>query len=59
MDMEYLDLDEVYKAIRLGTSDAIWKMLTTSLDSCDENFYHYIKLGAKEAMEKFVEYDSD
>lgn len=50
-DMD-LDPEKVYEAIRLGVSDAIWNIATNATSAPCGDFYHHIKEGVREAMEK-------
>lgn len=47
-----LESERIYEAIRLGVSDAIWNIATNATSAPCGDFYHQIKEGVREAMEK-------
>lgn len=50
-----LDPEKVYKAIREGVEDAMWRMIRSATDMPGDDFYYFVKEGVKEAIEKIAE----
>lgn len=49
MNIEDLNEEEIYKAIKDGVYEAMWQLFTNATDMPCSDFYNYIKEGVKEA----------
>ena len=47
-----LDVERVYESIEKGVYKAIWAIATNATDAPCSDFYHHIKEGVRQAMEK-------